>query len=396
MKTNILKYKCAQYRAPQLAQAKGIYPYYTPIESEQGTVVKIKGKDVLMFGSNSYLGLSNDPRMKESAINAIKKYGTSCSGSRFLNGTLDIHVELEEKLAKLVGKEAAVCFSTGFQVNLGVVSALCGRNDYLLLDRLDHASIIEGSRLSFGNILKYAHNDMESLEMRLKQCNPDAVKLIVTDGVFSMEGDIVPLPKMVELAEKYNADIMVDDAHALGVLGKQGRGTANYFGLTDKVDLIMGTFSKSFGSLGGFIAADFDVINFLKHNARSLIFSASMPPANVASVSKAIDIMLEEPERIEHLWDISDYARMEFKCRGFDIGRSETPIIPLFVRDSEKAFWLCNKLLENGVFVTPVIAPAVPENDALIRFALMATHTYEQVDEALDKITSAFKEAKVL
>lgn len=396
MRTNNLKNKCAQYRVPQLAQAKGIYPYYTPIESEQGTVVKIKGKNVLMFGSNSYLGLSNDPRMKESAINAIKKYGTSCSGSRFLNGTLDIHVELEEKLAKLVGKEAAVCFSTGFQVNLGVVSALCGRNDYLLLDRLDHASIIEGSRLSFGNVLKYAHNDMESLEMRLKQCNPDAVKLIVTDGVFSMEGDIVPLPEMVALAEQYDADIMVDDAHALGVLGNQGRGTANYFGLTDKVDLIMGTFSKSFGSLGGFIASDFDTINYLKHNARSLIFSASMPPANVASVSKAIDIMLEEPERIEHLWDISDYARMEFKCRGFDIGRSETPIIPLFVRDSEKAFWLCNKLLENGVFVTPVIAPAVPENDALIRFALMATHTYEQVDEALDKITSAFKEAKVL
>lgn len=396
MKTHILKRNCAKYTAPQEAQAKGIYPYYKPIESEQSTVVKIHGKDVLMFGSNSYLGLSNDPRLKEAAKAAIDKYGTSCSGSRFLNGTLDIHVELEEKLARLVGKEQSVCFSTGFQVNLGVVSALCGRNDYLLLDRLDHASIIEGSRLSFGKPLKYAHNDMNSLEMRLQQCNPESVKLIVADGVFSMEGDIVPLPEMVALAEKYDADIMIDDAHALGVLGHQGRGTANHFGLTDKVDLIMGTFSKSFGSLGGFIAADSDTINYLKHNARSLIFSASMPPSNVAAVSKAIDIMLEEPERIQHLWDVSNYARQQFKDRGFDTGQSETPIIPLFVRCSEKAFWLCTRLLDDGIFVTPVIAPAVPENDVLIRFALMATHTFEQVDEAVDKITKAFKEIGAL
>ena len=396
MKTHILRNKCAQYRAPQIARAKGIYPYYKAIESEQSTVVKINGKDVLMFGSNSYLGLSNDPRLKEAAIEATKKYGTSCSGSRFLNGTLDIHVELEEKLARLVGKDEAVCFSTGFQVNLGVVSALCGRNDYLLLDRLDHASIIEGSRLSFGKPLKYAHNDMENLEMRLQQCDPESVKLIVADGIFSMEGDIVPLPEMVALAEKYDADIMIDDAHSLGVLGHQGRGTADHFGLTDKVDLIMGTFSKSFGSLGGFIASDSDTINFLKHNARSLIFSASMPPSNVASVSKAIDIMLEEPERIQHLWDVSNYARKQFQDRGFDTGHSETPIIPLFVRNSEKAFWLCTRLLEDGIFVTPVIAPAVPENDVLIRFALMATHTFEQVDEAVDKITKAFKEAGIL
>ena len=315
MKTNRLRKSCARYTAPQEAQAKGIYPYYKPIESEQSTVVRIKGKDVLMFGSNSYLRLANDPRLKEAAIEAIKKYGTSCSGSRFLNGTLDIHVALEEKLAALVSKEAAVCFSTGFQVNLGVVSALCGRNDYLLLDSLDHASIIEGSRLSFGKVWKYNHNDMESLEAKLKLCNPDSVKLIVADGIFSMEGDIVPLPEMVALAEQYDADIMIDDAHALGVLGRQGRGTADHFGLTDKVDLIMGTFSKSFGSLGGFIASDFDTINYLKHNARSLIFSASMPPANVASVSKAIDIMLEEPERIQHLWDVSNYARKQFKER---------------------------------------------------------------------------------
>ena len=396
MKTNLLNKACTRYTAPQEAISKGIYPYYKPIESEQSTVVTIGGKQVLMFGSNSYLGLANDPRLKEAAKAAIEKYGTSCSGSRFLNGTLDIHVELEEKLSKLVGKEAAVCFSTGFQVNLGVVSALCGRNDYLLLDSLDHASIVDGSRLSFSKVWKYSHNDNESLEAKLKLCNPDSVKLIVTDGIFSMEGDIAPLPEIVDLAEKYDADIMVDDAHGLGVLGCQGRGTANYFGLTDKVTLIMGTFSKSFGSLGGFIAADEEIINYLKHNARSLIFSASMPPANVAAVSKAIDIMLAEPERIEHLWDVSDYARMQFKSRGFDIGHSETPIIPLFVRSSEKAFWLCNRLLEDGIFVTPVIAPAVPENDALIRFALMATHTYEQVDEAIDKITKAFKEVKIL
>ena len=372
------------------------YPYYRAIESEQSTVVKYKGKDVLMFGSNSYLGLANDPRLKEAAKAAIEKYGTSCSGSRFLNGTLDIHVELEEKLAKLVGKEAAVCFSTGFQVNLGSVSALCGRNDYLILDQLDHASIIEGSRLAFGKTLKYKHNDMESLEQKLKFCNPSSMKLIVVDGIFSMEGDIVRLPEIVELAQKYNADIMVDDAHALGVIGEQGRGTASHFGLTDKVSLIMGTFSKSFGSLGGFIAGSNIVIDFLKHNARSLIFSASMPPSNIASVSKAIDIMLSEPERIQHLWDVSDYARRQFRDRGFETGHSETPIIPLFVHDVEKALRLSVNLVDDGVFVTPVIPPAVPPTDSMIRFALMATHTFGQVDFAVEKITAAFKKEGVL
>lgn len=372
------------------------YPYYRAIESEQSTVVKYKGKDVLMFGSNSYLGLANDPRLKEAAKAAIEKYGTSCSGSRFLNGTLDIHVELEEKLAKLVGKEAAVCFSTGFQVNLGTVSALCGRNDYLILDQLDHASIIEGSRLAFGKTLKYKHNDMESLEQKLKFCNPSSMKLIVVDGIFSMEGDIVRLPEIVELAQKYDADIMVDDAHALGVIGEQGRGTASHFGLTDKVSLIMGTFSKSFGSLGGFISGSNTVIDFLKHNARSLIFSASMPPSNIASVSKAIDIMLSEPERIQHLWDVSDYARQQFRDRGFETGHSETPIIPLFVHDVEKALRLSVSLVDDGVFVTPVIPPAVPPTDSMIRFALMATHTFEQVDFAVEKITAAFKKEGVI
>ena len=378
------------------SREKKTYPYYRAIESEQSTVVKYKGKDVLMFGSNSYLGLANDPRLKEAAKAAIEKYGTSCSGSRFLNGTLDIHVELEEKLAKLVGKEAAVCFSTGFQVNLGSVSALCGRNDYLILDQLDHASIIEGSRLAFGKTLKYKHNDMESLEQKLKFCNPSSMKLIVVDGIFSMEGDIVRLPEIVELAQKYNADIMVDDAHALGVIGEQGRGTASHFGLTDKVSLIMGTFSKSFGSLGGFIAGSNIVIDFLKHNARSLIFSASMPPSNIASVSKAIDIMLSEPERIQHLWDVSDYARQQFRDRGFETGHSETPIIPLFVHDVEKALRLSVNLVDDGVFVTPVIPPAVPPTDSMIRFALMATHTFEQVDFAVEKITAAFKKEGVL
>lgn len=393
---SILELNCARYTVAKESREKKTYPYYRAIESEQSTVVKYKGKDVLMFGSNSYLGLANDPRLKEAAKAAIEKYGTSCSGSRFLNGTLDIHVELEEKLAKLVGKEAAVCFSTGFQVNLGSVSALCGRNDYLILDQLDHASIIEGSRLAFGKTLKYKHNDMESLEQKLKFCNPSSMKLIVVDGIFSMEGDIVRLPEIVELAQKYNADIMVDDAHALGVIGEQGRGTASHFGLTDKVSLIMGTFSKSFGSLGGFIAGSNIVIDFLKHNARSLIFSASMPPSNIASVSKAIDIMLSEPERIQHLWDVSDYARRQFRDRGFETGHSETPIIPLFVHDVEKALRLSVNLVDDGVFVTPVIPPAVPPTDSMIRFALMATHTFGQVDFAVEKITAAFKKEGVL
>lgn len=393
---SLLESNCAKYTMAKESRENKTYPYYRAIESEQSTVVKYKGKDVLMFGSNSYLGLANDPRLKEAAKAAIEKYGTSCSGSRFLNGTLDIHVELEEKLAKLVGKEAAVCFSTGFQVNLGTVSALCGRNDYLILDQLDHASIIEGSRLAFGKTLKYKHNDMESLEQKLKFCNPSSMKLIVVDGIFSMEGDIVRLPEIVELAQKYDADIMVDDAHALGVIGEQGRGTASHFGLTDKVSLIMGTFSKSFGSLGGFISGSNTVIDFLKHNARSLIFSASMPPSNIASVSKAIDIMLSEPERIQHLWDVSDYARQQFRDRGFETGHSETPIIPLFVHDVEKALRLSVSLVDDGVFVTPVIPPAVPPTDSMIRFALMATHTFEQVDFAVEKITAAFKKEGVI
>ncbi len=386
----------SKYDLPQKAMQAGIYPYFRTIESDQDTVVTIDGKRVLMFGSNSYLGLTNHPKIKEAAKSAIDKYGTGCAGSRFLNGTLDIHIELEERLADLAGKDRALCYSTGFQVNLGVVSVLTGRRDYVLLDELNHASIIEGSRLSFSKVLKYGHNDMMSLENKLKRCAPDSLKLIVTDGIFSMEGDIVRLPEMVELADRYDASIMIDDAHATGVLGKNGSGTASHFGLTDKVDLIMGTFSKSLASLGGFIASDKDTINFIKHNSRSLIFSASMTPASAASVLAAIEIMVSEPERISHLWEISRYALKGFREMGFDTGKSESPIIPLFIRDNVKALTLTQLLLADGIFVNPVVSPAVPMNDCLIRYSLMATHTKEQVDMSIDKITRVAKSLGII
>jgi 8-amino-7-oxononanoate synthase len=392
----ILQERLSKYDAPQKAMEAGIYPYFREIESDQDTVVKIKGKDVLMFGSNSYLGLTNHPKIKEAAKKAVDKYGTGCAGSRFLNGTLDIHIELEERLADLVGKDKTLCYSTGFQVNLGVVSVLTGRRDHILLDELDHASIIEGSRLSFSKVLKYAHNDMHALESKLKRCAPETLKLIVVDGIFSMEGDIVRLPELVRLAEKYNATIMVDDAHSIGVLGKNGSGTSSHFGLTDKVDLIMGTFSKSLASLGGFIASDKDTINYIKHNSRSLIFSASMTPASTASVLAAIDIMVSEPERTAHLWSISNYALKAFKEAGFDTGKSETPIIPLFIRDDIKALLLTQVLLADGVFVNPVVSPAVPKENCLIRYSLMATHTKDQVDISIEKITKAAKALGIL
>jgi 8-amino-7-oxononanoate synthase len=392
----ILKERLSSYDAPQKVMQAGIYPYFREIESDQDTVVTINGNKVLMFGSNSYLGLTNHPKVKEAAKAAIDKYGTGCAGSRFLNGTLDIHIQLEEKLARLVNKDAALCYSTGFQVNIGVVSLLAGRHDYLLLDELDHASIIEGSRLSFSKVLKFAHNDMDALECKLKVCHKDKIKLIVVDGIFSMEGDIIKLPELVELAQKYDASVMVDDAHSLGVLGKNGSGTASHFGLTDKVDLIMGTFSKSFASLGGFIAADKEVINFIKHTSRSLIFSASMTPASTATVLATIEIMENEPERIQHLWDITHYALNGFKSVGFDTGKSETPIIPLFIRDDIKALQLTQMLLEDGIFVNPVVSPAVPKEDCLIRYSLMATHTKEQVEISIEKITKASKKLGIL
>ena len=392
----ILQTKFSHYDAPKKAKQAGIYPYFRVIESDQDTVVTIDGKKVLMFGSNSYLGLTNHPKIKEAAIKAIKKYGTGCAGSRFLNGTLDIHIELENRLAKLVNKDAALCFSTGFQVNLGVVSTLTSRNDYLILDVLDHASIIEGSRLAFSKVLKFAHNDMDSLESKLKLCDKERIKLIVVDGIFSMEGDIVNLPEIVRLSEKYGASVMVDDAHSIGVLGVNGRGTASHFGVTDKVDLIMGTFSKSLASLGGFIASDNEVINYIKHKSRTLIFSASMTPASVASVLAAMDIMENEPERIQNLWDVTNYAIAGFKSLGFDTGKSESPIIPLFIHDDIKALKMTNLLLDEGIFVNPVVSPAVPKEDCLIRFSLMATHTKAQVDIAFEKISGVAKKLGII
>ncbi len=392
----MLKRKMEAYTLPQQVQRLGLYPYFRTIESEQDTVVKINGKDVLMFGSNSYLGLTTHPKLKEASKQAIDKYGSGCAGSRFLNGTLDLHLELEEKLAQYVGKESALVFSTGFQVNLGVISSIPGRHDYIILDELDHACIIDGARLSFAKTLKYKHNDMDSLEKVLQKCDPDKLKLIAIDGVFSMEGDLAKLPEIVALAEKYNANVMVDDAHGLGVVGKLGAGTASHFGLTDKVDLIMGTFSKSLASIGGFIAADDSTINFLKHNARSLIFSASIAPANAASVIAALDLIQQEPERIEKLWFNTNLAMDMLKEAGFDIGHSETPIIPLYVRDDFKTFNLTKLLLEEGVFVNPVVSPAVPSSSSLIRFSLMATHSESQIREAIEKITKIGKKLDIL
>jgi 8-amino-7-oxononanoate synthase len=392
----ILQEKLSKYDLPQQIMAAGIYPYFRVIESDQDTEVLMNGKKVLMFGSNSYLGLTCHPKVKEAAQKAIEKYGTGCAGSRFLNGTLDIHIALEERLARLVGKDAALCYSTGFQVNLGVISCITGRNDYVLLDELDHASIIEGSRLTFARTLKFAHNNMHDLERRLRNCDKDRIKLIVVDGIFSMEGDIINLPEVVRLAQKYDASIMVDDAHALGVIGKNGTGTASHFGLTENVDLIMGTFSKSLASIGGFIAADKDTINYIKHNSRSLIFSASMTPASAASVLAAIEIMESEPERIQHLWALTNHAKAAFNAAGFDTGKSDSPIIPLFIRDEVKALQMTRMLFEDGIFVNPVVSPGVPKEDSLIRFSLMATHTFSQVDTAIEKITAAARKLGLL
>lgn len=375
-----------QYTAPQQAKRLGVYPYFRTIESEQDTEVLINGKNVLMFGSNSYLGLTNHPKLKEASKKAIDKYGSGCAGSRFLNGTLDLHLELEEKLARFVGKDEALVFSTGYQVNLGVISSLTTRQDWILLDEMDHACIIDGARLSFAKTRKFAHNSMEGLEKALQRVDKEKIKLIVVDGVFSMEGDISNLPEIVRLARKYDANIMVDDAHGLGVLGEYGKGTASHFGLTNEVDLIMGTFSKSLASIGGFIAADSATINFLKHHARSLIFSASIAPANAASVIAALDLIESEPERIQKLWDNTHFAANELRNLGFDTGHSETPIIPIYVRDVNKTFRLTRMLLEEGVFVNPVITPAVKPEDTLIRFSLMATHSKEQIERALEKI----------
>lgn len=392
----LLQDKLSKYDLPQRVMAKGVYPYFRCIDSAQDTEVVMSGKKVLMFGSNSYMGLTNDPRIKEAAIEATRKYGTGCAGSRFLNGTLDLHVEFEKELAEFVGKEDAISFSTGFQVNLGVLSAAGGRGDYIICDERDHASIVDGRRLSFATCLKYKHNDMDALEKELKKCDPNAVKIIAVDGVFSMEGDIANLPEIVRLSKKYNGSIMVDEAHGLGVLGRQGRGTCDHFGLTKDVDLIMGTFSKSLASIGGFIAADKSVINYLRHNARSYIFSASNTPAATAAARMALHIIKSEPERIEHLWELTHYALKCFRDSGFEIGDTATPIIPLYVRDMEKTFAVTKLAFDEGVFVNPVIPPACAPEDTLIRVALMATHTKDQIDFAVDKLIKCFKQLDLL
>lgn len=387
-----------KYDAPQRAKAAGIYPYFRAIESDQDTEVLINGKKVLMFGSNAYLGLTNHPKVKEAAIAATKKYGTGMAGSRFLNGTLDIHLELERKLANFMNKDEAVVFSTGFTVNEGVLGCLTGRDEYIIWDERDHASIIEGLRTSFSTKYKFRHNDMDSLEKQLKRCDPRKVKLIVVDGVFSMEGDLANLPEIVKLARKYNANIMVDEAHSLGVLGKRysGRGVCDHFGLLDDVDLVMGTFSKSLASIGGFIAGDYPVINFLRHNARTNIFSASITPAATAAAAAALDILKSEPERVKRLWELTDYAINQFRERGFELGPTSTPILPLYVRDNDKTFMITKMLFEEGIFVNPVVPPAVASNDTLIRYSLMATHTIEQIDHSIERITAVFKRTGVL
>ena len=376
--------------------AKGVYPYFREIEGKQGTEVEMGGHHVLMFGSNAYTGLPGDERVIEAGVQALRKYGSGCAGSRFLNGTLDLHTKLERELAEFVGKDEALCFSTGFTVNSGVIPCLTGRQDYIICDDRDHASIVDGRRLSMSTCLKYKHNDMDDLENQLKKCRPESIKLIVVDGVFSMEGDLPDLPKIVELKHKYNATIMVDEAHGIGVFGRNGRGVCDHFGLTNEVDLIMGTFSKSLASIGGFIAADSTIINWLRHNARTYIFSASNTPAATASALEALHILQQEPERIEALWDVTRYALKRFREEGFEIGETESPIIPLYVRDTEKTFIATARAFEEGVFINPVIPPACAPHDTLVRVALMATHTKEQVDRAVASLGKVFRELDII
>ena len=376
--------------------AQGIYPYFREIEGKQGTEVMMGGKRVLMFGSNAYTGLTGDQRIIDAGCAAMQKYGSGCAGSRFLNGTLDIHVELERELAEFVGKEEALCFATGFTVNSGVISQLVGKNDYVICDDRDHASIVDGRRLSFATQLKFKHNDMADLEKVLQRCEPEAIKLIVVDGVFSMEGDLCKLPEIVELKKKYNASIMVDEAHGIGVFGRQGRGVCDHFGLTNEVDLIMGTFSKSLASIGGFIAADSSVINWLRHSVRTYIFSASCTPAATAAAREALHIIQQEPERLAALWDVTNYALSRFREEGFEIGDTESPIIPLYVRDTQKTFEAVAMAFDEGVFINPVIPPACAPQDTLVRYALMANHTHAQVDESVEKLKKVFKKLEIL
>ena len=391
-----LQERYKSYRLPQKYMEAGVYPYFREITSKQGTEVEMGGHEVLMFGSNAYTGLTGDQRVIDAAKAALDKYGSGCAGSRFLNGTLDLHVQLEKELAEFVHKDDALCFSTGFSVNAGVLAVVVGRGDYIICDDRDHASIVDGRRLSFARQLHYKHNDMEDLENLLKGLPHEAVKLIVVDGVFSMEGDLANLPKIVELKHKYNCSIMVDEAHGIGVFGDHGRGVCDHFGLTDEVDLIMGTFSKSMASIGGFIAADADTINYLRHTCRTYIFSASNTPAATAAALEALHILQQEPERIEKLWDVTRYALKRFREEGFEIGETESPIIPLYIHDVEKTFVAVAKAFEYGVFINPVIPPACAPQDTLVRFALMATHTKEEVERAVNILKKVFVELDII
>ncbi|HSW64040.1 MAG TPA: pyridoxal phosphate-dependent aminotransferase family protein [Dissulfurispiraceae bacterium] len=378
--------KCYKFTAAKELQQAGIYPFFRMIESAQDPVVTMNGRKMIMIGSNNYLGLTNHPKVKEAAIDAIRRYGTGCAGSRFLNGTLDIHVQLEEKLARFMRREAALIFSTGFQVNLGVISALVGKDDVVIIDKMDHASILDGCRLSYGEVKRFRHEDMADLERLLAEKNGRGT-LVVVDGVFSMEGDIIDLPKVLELCRKYGARLMVDDAHGIGVLGKTGRGTGEHFGLEQGIDLVMGTYSKSLASIGGFIAGDADIVHYIKHFARSLIFSASPPPASVAAVSAALDIIDSEPERLAQLWKNTHKMIDGFRALGFETGPTATPIIPVIVGADETAFKMAIMLQEAGVFANVAVSPAVPPGKAIMRTSYMATHT----DEQLDTVLSAFE-----
>jgi 8-amino-7-oxononanoate synthase len=388
--------KCYNFTEAERVKGMGIYPYFRVISSGQDTEVMVDGKKMIMIGSNNYLGLTSHPKVKEAALEAVKRYGSGCSGSRFLNGTLDIHEKLEQRLARFMQKEAVQVFSTGFLTNVGTIATLVNRRDYVITDRSDHASIVDACRLCFGNIVKFRHNDMSDLQRVLGSCNDNAGKLIVVDGVFSMEGDIADLPRIVELAKKYQARVMVDDAHSIGVLGENGRGTAEHFHLENEVEMVMGTFSKSFASLGGFLAASERVINYIKHFSRALIFSASPPPAAVAACLAALDVIEQEPERRERLWQIAKRMHKEFRSLGFQIGTSQTPIIPIYIGDDTKTFQFWRMLSDEGIFTNPIISPAVPPGSQLIRTSYTATHTDEQLDRVLEVFEKVGKKMGVI
>ncbi len=388
--------KCYNFTRADEAKAMGMYPYFTPIQEVKGNKVKVDGKEMIMVGSNNYLGLINHPRVMKAAKEAVDRYGVATCGSRFLNGTLDIHIELEKKLAEFMKKEAALAFSTGFQTNQGIISTLIGKGDSVITDKLVHASIIDACRLTYGHVYRFKHNDMADLEKVLSSLDKDAGKMVVVDGVFSMEGDLVNLPKVVELSKKYNAKIMVDDAHGIGVMGKSGRGTSEHFGVEDDIDLVMGTFSKSISSLGGFVAGDAKVISYIKHFARALIFSASITPASVATAIATVDIIQTEPDRREKLWKITKKMKSGFQALGYNTGPTETPIIPVIVGNDDMAFRLWRSLREDGIFTNPVIYPAVPKGQSLIRTSYSATHTEEELDTVLASFEKGGKQLGII